>query len=210
MTRSLCDVSGDFSTSCSYLTPVPEALRSGADITDLPEILWNFSHFKDTRRLTLAQNPHFYGNLPMSPDAYGGTFNGKCIENRLPDKIFVPTNNSRRVYFNFTGNLRVFDVWKTKKALIFKGLSFALLILPLTDILPDVRGNLEGETAVESTIRPCAPPFLYCKTHTQGLPQAEEVGITDDWRGPIRTAEDTTRTHICVSAPSTQLTGRVG
>src|SRR5438874_274921 len=43
--QSLCDVSGDFSIPCSYLTPVPEALRNDADTTDLPEILWNFSHF---------------------------------------------------------------------------------------------------------------------------------------------------------------------
>ena len=208
MTQSLCDVSGDISTPCSYVTPAPEALRSGADIKDLPEILWNFSHFKDEQRLSLVQNPHFYGELPMSPDAYGGTFKGRCIENRLPDKIFVPINNSRRVYFDFTGNRRVFDVWKTKKALIFKGLNFALLILPLADIFLDVRGNLEGETAVESSIRPCAPPFLYCKKHTQGLP--EEVGTSDDWKGPIRTADDITPTHICVGAPSTELTGRVG
>jgi len=202
MIQSLCDVSGDFSTPYSCLTPVPEALRRGADITDLPEILWNFSHFEDKGLLTLAQNPHFYGNLPMAPDAYGGTFKERCIENRLPDKIFVPTsNNSRRVYFNFTGNWRVFDVWKSKSTLIFKGLNLALLILPLTDIFPDVRGNLEGETAVESSIKPCKPPFQYCKKHTPGLP--EEVETTDDWRGPIRTAEDTIRTHICVSASST-------
>ena len=130
MIQSLCDVSGDFSTSCSHLTPVPEALRSGADITDLPEILWNFSHFKDKGRLTLAQTPHFYGDLPRSPEAYKGTFKRNCIENRLPDKIFVPTNKSRRVYFNFTGNWRVFDVWKAKSTLIFKGLSLSLLIFP--------------------------------------------------------------------------------
>lgn len=207
MIQSLCDVSGDFSTSRSYLNSVPEALSSGAGINDLPEILWNFSHFEGKRRLTLAQNPHFYGNLPMSPDAYGGTFKGKCIENRLPDKVFVPTNKSRRVYFNFTGHRRVFDVWKTNSTLIFKGLSFALLILPLADIFPDFRGNLEGEATVGSSIRPFPSSFQYCKNHTQGVP--EEVEITDDWRGLIRTAEDSTRTHICVSAPSTQPTGRV-
>jgi len=143
----------------------------------------------------------------MSPDSYGGTFRGECIENHLPDKIFVPINSSRRVYFDFTGNQRVFDVWETNSTnstLIFKGLSFALLILPLADMFPDVRGNLQGETTIESSIRPCAPPFQYCKKHTQDLP--EEVGVeTHDWRRPIRTstADDTTRTHICVSAPST-------
>ena len=120
-------MSGDLSASCSHLTLVSEALHSRADIKDLPEILWNFSHFEGEQCLTLVQNPHFYENLPMSPDAYVGTFKGECIENRLPDKIFVPTNSSRRVYFDFTGNQRVFDVWKTtNSALIFKGTSFIL------------------------------------------------------------------------------------
>ena len=208
MSQSSCGVSGDSSTSYSYLTPVPEALHRGADIKDLPEILWNFSHFKDKQRLTLAENPHFYENLPLSPDEYAETFRGRCIENYLPTKIFVPINKSRRVYFNFAGNRRVFDVWKTKSTLIFKGLGSTLLIFPLADIFPDVHGNLEGETTVERSINPCAPPFQYCKKHTQGVP--EEVENTDDWRGPIRTAEDTIGTHICVSAASTQPNGRVG
>ena len=198
-TQSLCDVSGDFSTLCPYLTPVPEALRSAADIRDLPEVLWNFGHFKDEKRLTLAQNPHFYGNLPESPHDYGQTFRRNCIENSLPNKIFVPTNhNSRRVYFDFPGNRRVFDVWKTKSALIFKGLSFALLILPPADIFLDVRGDLEGETYIENSMRAHTPPFKYHK----GRPQVE-VGTTDDWRDLIRTEEDTTCTYIRVSASDT-------
>ena len=192
-------MSGDFLASCSYVTPVPEALRSEATITDLPEILWNFSHFGDKERLTLAQNPHFYRNLPQSPPAYGRTFKGNCIDSgtSLPNKIFVSTNhNSRRVYFNFPGNLRVFDVWKTQSALIFKGLSFALLILPLADIFLDVRGNLEGETNIENYLRSYAPHF-YCTRHAPGRPQAKEVGTTNDWKDLI-TKEDTTR-HICVT-----------
>ena len=76
------------------------------------------------------QNPHFYGNLPNSPDAYEGTFEGRCIDNCLPEKIFVPTNSSRRVYFNFPRYRRVFDVWKARSTLIFKGLGFGLLIFP--------------------------------------------------------------------------------
>jgi len=194
-------VGGDSSTRCSYLTPVPEALRRGANTEDLPEILWNFGHLEDKNRLTLAQNPHFYRNLSNSPDAYGGALNERCIEDgSLPNKIFVPTNSSHRVYFDFSGNRRVFDVWKTERALLFKSLCFVLLILPLADIFLDVRGHLVGETNIEDCIMACAAPFHYCKRHTPGRPQAEEVGTTRDWRDLIRAAKDTTR-HICVIAP---------
>ena len=189
-----------FSTSCSYLTPVPEALRSGADTTDLPEILWNFSHFEVKEYLTLKQNPHFYRNLPKSPKAYGGTFESGCLENPspLPDKIVVPTNSSPRVYFNFPGYRRVFEVWKARKrdTLIFKGLCFGLITFSLADIVPDVRGNLQGETTVENSLVHHNPPFLY--RSMQGL--AEDAGMADNWRDPIRrAAEDTTRTHIFIS-----------
>lgn len=207
-------LSGKPSTPCSYLTALSEALSSRTDIRDPSEVLWNFSHFKGEERLTLAQNPHFYENLPVLPDDYGGEFKRECIKikDSLPDRISVLPNSSRRVYFNFTGNQRVFNVWKTERALVFKGSSFLLLLLPLADIFPDVSGNIQGEAIVKGSIRPSAPPssFFYCRRHSQGPPEKAEVEVTNDWMSSIRTAaDDTTRTHICISAPSTQRNGRV-
>ena len=37
---------------------------------NLQEVLWNFSCLKDKKRLTLVENPHFYAELPASPEAY--------------------------------------------------------------------------------------------------------------------------------------------
>jgi hypothetical protein len=87
----------------------------------LPEILWNFSHFNDNRRLGLAQNPHFYEALPTSPGAYGGGFRSQPTE-RYQGTIYVITNTPRRVFLEFDGKLRAFDhVSVVNNTLIFRG-----------------------------------------------------------------------------------------
>jgi hypothetical protein len=100
---------------------VPEALSNDSGTSVLPEILWNFSHFEGDKRLTLSQNSHFYIDLPPSPDAYGSTFRSQPTE-RYEGRIYVLTNDSGRVFFEFGGSSRVFDiVWATNNAPIFKG-----------------------------------------------------------------------------------------
>jgi hypothetical protein len=107
---------------CVYgLNPLPEALSNNSGASVLPEILWNFSHFEGDKRLTLSQNPHFYVDLPSSPDAYGSTFRSQPTE-RYEGRIYVLTNDSGRVFFEFGGSSRVFDIfWATNDAPIFKG-----------------------------------------------------------------------------------------
>jgi hypothetical protein len=88
--------------------------------------MWNFSRFKDERRLTLKDNPHFYENLPTSAEKYEGQFRTEPVVTFRREKISVLTDNPR-----LTGRLfletakekkRAFgNVWVPKEAIIFKG-----------------------------------------------------------------------------------------
>lgn len=67
-----------------------------SDTSDVPEILWYFSHYLDDRRLSLAQNPQFYTALPNSSARYAKEFR------REPPEIYqgtidVLTNSTRGV-----------------------------------------------------------------------------------------------------------------
>ncbi|KAI0290302.1 hypothetical protein BC826DRAFT_1106538 [Russula brevipes] len=62
--------------------PRPIVVRQVLNRTaDLDMVLWNFSRFKDDRRITLQENPHFYLDLPTSVDAYTGEFNAFPVQN---------------------------------------------------------------------------------------------------------------------------------
>jgi hypothetical protein len=97
---------------------VLEALISTSELP-VADILWNFSHYKDKKRLTLAQNPQFYeGTFPTT---YGPAFITRPTE-KYWDTIYVLTNNERRVFLELGKNRRTFDnVWRTNDILIFKG-----------------------------------------------------------------------------------------
>ena len=90
------------------------------------EILWNFSRFKDERRLTLKQNPHFYEVLPTSPKDYGDKFRTRPTETYLEKgRISVLTDKlgqAGRVFLKTAKTTRAFgNVWDLKDAIIFKG-----------------------------------------------------------------------------------------
>jgi hypothetical protein len=91
----------------------------------LEEVLWNFSHLRDERRLTLEQNPHFYELLPTSPEEYGGEFRRDPIETFDHDKISVLTDrfgSGGRVFLEVDKERRAFgNVWVPKHAMVFKG-----------------------------------------------------------------------------------------
>lgn len=113
------------------LNTMPEALCRSSNLN---EVLWNFGRFKDKRRLTLKQNPHFYDVLP---EKYGSNFRTDPIETFQRERISVLTDNSGqagRVYIQVAKKTRVFgNVWALKDAFIFKGLSFlSILSLSLT------------------------------------------------------------------------------
>src|SRR5258707_6905172 len=125
------------------------------------EILWNFSRLRDQKRLTLKDNPQFYGELPKSPEEYEGRFETHPIETLQHEEINVLTDNP-----NLTG--RVFlEMDKTHKRrqtfgntwapnneiIIFKGSYFFHSLFSHSDTLLDVCGKLEGENIIGSDIQ---------------------------------------------------------
>ena len=99
----------------------------------LKEALWNFSRYKDGRRLTLKQNPHFYEVLPTSPDKYGGRFRRDPIETFDSKEIDVLTDHwGLRVFLETPKETRAFSsVWVPKAAIIFKG---SCLLVPFLSL----------------------------------------------------------------------------
>ena len=92
--------------------------------SNLQEILWNFSRFKDERRLTLKQNPHFYkqSDLPTSLEDYVGNFKTEPIDSFQDAKICVLTDGPGRVFLETDQYSRAFGkVWVPNDAMIFKG-----------------------------------------------------------------------------------------
>jgi len=93
------------------------------------EVLWNFSRFKDEKRITLKQNPHFYKCLPRSKEAYRNDFRGDPVERFLDtpkdartSEIYVLTDRPGQVYLEYGQNARAFgNVWLPEHAIIFKG-----------------------------------------------------------------------------------------
>lgn len=125
---SSCDVSSDLSMLRSQLMHAPEAL---SDSSDLPEILWYFSHLPNESRLVLAQNPHFYADLPTSPAKYVRRFSSQPTEIYHQGMIDVLTNDVRRVFLECHPEPRVFDnVWTINGILIFKGSCVVFLFSP--------------------------------------------------------------------------------
>jgi len=140
--------------------------------SEVPEVLWNFSHYFEPgneKRLTLAQNPHFYDKeLPPRGHAHSDTFSALPIE-RFQGRIYVLRNSDRRVFLECRPPLRTFDnVWIVNHMLIFR----------------DISGKLESETEVGHHSH-----ALYCSRvvlDANGDPKLEVVCQTDDWRQTIR------------------------
>jgi len=155
-------VSSD-SQSCSQeLSQTPEVLNENPS---LAEILWNFRHFKDKRRLTLKQNPHFYTHIPMSPDAYGGGFEMKPTEDfRHANKFYVLTDRQGLAYFKTDQCTRCFgNFWSPNGAVIFKGervLYLVSLFFLVSDILLDLSGGLVGENIIKASLE--TKHWLFC------------------------------------------------
>jgi hypothetical protein len=109
---------------------VPELLSSNPSLQD---ILWNFSRFKDKKqRLTLRENPHFYAELPTSPEAYGASLKIDPTEDfRHANKFYVLADKSELVYIMTDQVLQSFcNFWCTKDTIIFKGSNVLFFISP--------------------------------------------------------------------------------
>jgi hypothetical protein len=122
--------------------------------SNLQEILWNFSRFKDKKRLTLKQNPHFYKDLPTSPEAYGKRFQTDPIHDfQDVDSVCVLTDKPGRVYLETSQDIRAFgNTWVPNEAIIFKGLPLAPFCIFVAHDVSDVCGKLEGESIVGKSI----------------------------------------------------------
>lgn len=105
----------------SQLILWPEYLSHSSD---LPEILWYFSHYgpKDERRLALAQNPNFYNTLPTSSAGYMGIGPIEFPNDLSCPAFDVLTNDCGRVFLERNPQPRIFDnLWDINGIIIFKG-----------------------------------------------------------------------------------------
>ena len=122
----------------------------------LQEILWNFSRFKDEKqRLTLRDNPHFYADLPTTPEAYGDNVAIEPTEDfRHSDEFYVLTDRLELVHIMTDRDWQSFgNFWCPQNAIIFKGLCGRLVVIPVSDDLPDICGRLKGEKIVKASLR---------------------------------------------------------
>ncbi|KAH9995269.1 hypothetical protein BJV77DRAFT_1066358 [Russula vinacea] len=176
--------------------------------SNLQEILWNFSHFKGEKRLTLKQNPHFYQVLPTLAEQYEGKFRRDPVETFDHEKINVLTDNlgpMGRVFIETAKESRAFgNVWAPRKAIIFK----------------DVGGKLEGESIVGEAIQdipnlwwfeepPLSPtsrsPDRSSPSSSTTTTPTTPTLLKGDWREPIRRMLLSQDVNIRISAkPPTQ------
>ena len=100
----------------------------------LPEILWNFSRYKDRARITLGQNPHFYLRCPADESAYTPMFRRHPLHDTSGamehnDTVYVLFDRPGRVFLETKPKPRIFgNIWLLNGSLIFRGLcSISLL-----------------------------------------------------------------------------------
>ena len=126
--------------------------------SNLQEILFNFSRFKDKKRVPLRQNPHFYNQLPTSPKAYGSRFQTDPIHDfQDVEQVYVLLDKPGHVYLETPGKKRAFgNSWVPDDAIIFKGSPIVFCLFCHLRPLSDARGKLEGEgivgEGIESTV----------------------------------------------------------
>jgi hypothetical protein len=123
----------------------------------LPEILWNFSRYKDRGRITLEQNPHFYLHCPTDESAYTPTFQchplqGPSVALEHNGTVFVLFDGPSRVFLDIGPNLRIFcNVWSLNGVLIFRGSRHTFPSRFFSDVLSDHFGVLQGEQLVRGS-----------------------------------------------------------
>ncbi|KAH9029309.1 hypothetical protein EDB83DRAFT_1890980 [Lactarius deliciosus] len=125
------------------LTPHQETVTVSQELSSspsLPEILWNFSRYKDRARVTLEQNPHFYLRCPADQSAYTPKFQRRQLQDpsgvlEHNDTVYVLFDRPGRVFLTTENEFRIFgNVWSLNGSLIFK----------------DRSGVLEGEQLVRN------------------------------------------------------------
>ena len=94
----------------------------------------------------------------MSPEAYAGGFEMEPTEDfGCADKFYVLTDRQGLAYFEADQYTRCFgNFWCPNSAIIFKGehlLYLYFLFFLVSDMLPDLRGRLVGETVIKASIK---------------------------------------------------------
>ena len=103
---------------------MPEMLTHDAGFE---EVLWNFAHLEDNRRISLHDNPHFYAYLPASSEEYTAQFRARPMEEfgmKPNATIYILVDQPRRTFFKAGQGTRIFNnVFMLNNVMIFKGLS---------------------------------------------------------------------------------------
>ena len=134
---------------------MPETL---SHIAGFEEVLWNFAHFEDERRISLQDNPHFYSELPTSLDAYTPEFKALPVDRfelKPNSNICVLVDQRRRVFLESRQETRIFsNIFTLGDAMIFKGAPNVLSIPHgAFNVSLDIHGALEGESVVAESMR---------------------------------------------------------
>ena len=132
-----------------------------SDSPSLQEILWNFSRFKDEKkRLTLRDNPHFYAELPTSPEAYGdGVIINPTKNFRHANKFYVLTDKPEPVYVMTNRVLRPSgNFWCPNNVIIIKGFGILFFFPPVVNVLLDPCGRLRAQGGIVAASLTCT----YC------------------------------------------------
>ncbi len=157
-------------SSKTNLNHASEELSAGSS---LPEILWNFSRYKDRARITLEQNPHFYLCFPADESAFTPKFRRYPLQDpsgalEHNDTVYALFDRPGRVFLTTEHKPRIFcNVWSLNGSLIFRGLChFYRSRCLLSDVFPDRSGVLEGEQLVISSSIPynlwcCEQPVVH-------------------------------------------------
>ncbi|KAH8988286.1 hypothetical protein EDB86DRAFT_2947146, partial [Lactarius hatsudake] len=169
----------------------------------LPEILWNFSRYKDRARVTLEQNPHFYLRFPADESGYTPMFQRHPLHGHEAlghnATVYVLFDGPGRLFLDIEHKPRIFgNVWSLNGCLIFR----------------DRSGVLEGEQlvrgfSIRGNLRYCEQQVLFYDSkarprlnHRYLRPIAttssadRSAGIFEDWKILNRLASHFTNIHI--------------
>ena len=117
-----------------HINVTPEELSARPS---LPEILWNFSRYKDRAHLTLEHNPHFYLRCPTDEAAYTPTFQRCPLQDpdgsfEHNDTVYVLFDRPGRVFLETGHKSKIFgNIWLLNGSLIFRGFHFRYAISSL-------------------------------------------------------------------------------
>ena len=110
--------------SSTIISLYPEEVTS---TSTLPEILWNFSRYKDRAHISLEQNPHFYLRCSADESTFTPLFRRHPVQDTRGvlehnDTLYVLLDGPDRVFLHTEHKSRIFcNIWLLNGILIFRG-----------------------------------------------------------------------------------------